>query len=278
MKLTFNISICIVFLTTVLFEVSEARQLNQEPEVSQIFRNIAELNDPASIQIIFNDFFITENIDQVDRIEIIDVSDIGFGSNDILVVYPSRNVYMLDQPSPQLAETMRSWSIREQRRDAENTLSADYFYPAHADTLERWEVEESEIVLVQNALISDILESLDRNYTDMPISLRFERGELDEGFTFQMWNYSDDAFSFSPRPARSDSIAVNDFLYVLYSDSTIVADTTLYDIIYINKSVQEIIYLPPISEDSTIRTHTLPGANAFDLSVISAITRRDNDY
>ena len=264
-------------LSTVLSLSIEARQLNQEPEVSQIFRNIAELSDPASIQTIFEDFFITENIEEVDRIEIIDVSDIGFGSNDIMVVYPSRNVYMLDQPSPQLAEVMRSWSIREQRRDAENTLTADYFYPAHADTLERWEVEESEIVLVQNALISDILESLNRNYVDMPISLRFERGELEEGFTFQMWNYNEDAFSFSPRPARADSISVNDFLYVIYSDSTVVADTTLYDVIFINKSVQETIYLPPMREAPVIQTHNLPGAAAFDLSVISAVIKRENE-
>ena len=277
MKLIFKISVYFLLFLIAFCTFSEARQLNQEPEVSQIFRNIAEINDPASIQIIFEDFFITEDVEQVDRIEIIDVSDIGFGSNDILVVYPSRNVYMLDQPSPQLAETMRGWSIQEQRRDAENTLSADYFYPAHADTLERWEVEESEIVLVQNSLISDILESLNRNYQDMPISLRFERGEMDEGFTFQMWNYNEDAFSFSPRPARSDSIAVNDFLYVLYSDSTVVADTTMYDVIFINKTIQETIYIPPFEEQQIIQTQTLPGSGSFrnEFQNTEALLRRE---
>ncbi len=277
MKLTFKISIYILLFLIAFCPFSEARQLNQEPEVSQIFRNIAEINDPASIQIILEDFFITEDVEQVDRIEIIDVSDIGFGSNDILVVYPSRNVYMLDQPSPQLAETMRGWSIQEQRRDAENTLSADYFYPAHADTLERWEVEESEIVLVQNSLISDILESINRNYQDMPISLRFERGEVDEGFTFQMWNYNEDAFAFSPRPARSDSIAVNDFLYVLYSDSTVVADTTMYDVIFINKTIKETIHIPPFEEQQIIQTQTLPGSGAFsnEFQNTDALIRRE---
>lgn len=266
-----------LIITALLFvspcnNLLEARQQNiPDPEVSQIFRNIAEITDPASIQIILDDFLLPENVDEIERLEVIDVSNIGFGSNDVLVVYPSQNVYLIDQPTPQLAEIMRGWSIQEQRRDAEN-LGSQYFYPAHADTLERWEIDESEIELVQNSLISDLLLSLERNYNDMPISLRFERDY--ETFTFQMWNYNEDAFEFSPRPPGvADSIAVNDFLYVLYSDSTVIADTTMYDVIYINKTVEETIYLPPISQEPVIQIETLPGAHAFDLNQNSAVRR-----
>ena len=273
------INIIITSTITILLVVhaTEARQQFQEPEISQIFRNIAEITDRSSIQMILEDFFITENIEQVERIEIIDVSDIGFGSNDILVVYPSRNVYMLDQPTPSLLEIMRDWSITEQRRDGLNTLSPNDFYPFHADTLDRSEVAEPEIELVLGSLISDILESLNRNYNAMPISLRFERGQLDEGFTFQMWNYNENAFSFTSRPARADSISVNDFLYVLYSDSTVVADTTMYDILYINRSVQETIYMPPYQEQPVIQTQNLPGASAYQSTTagFNATFRRD---
>ncbi|MCC5907263.1 MAG: hypothetical protein JJU13_13710 [Balneolaceae bacterium] len=255
----------------------EARQQYQEPEVSVIFRNIAEITDPASIEIIIDDFLITEFIEDIERIEVIDVSNIGFGTNDILVVHPSRNVYLLDSPSsPELLETMQNWTITEQRRDASNVLSADDFYPTHADTLESWELEETQIELVQNSLISDVLTSLNRNYTELPISFRFERDH--DGFTFQMWNYDEDAFLFTPRPPGvADSVAVNDFLYVLYSDSTVVADTTLYDVIYINKTIQETIHVPEIEEQEIIQTQTLPGSEAFinELQNLEATIRRE---
>lgn len=241
-----------------------------EPEISQVFRPIAEINDFESIQTLIDALLLAETAEETNRIEIIDVSNIGFGTNDVLIFYPSLSVYRIDNYPPDLTAQMREWSIEEQRTDGLNTLSSDYFYPFHADTLDRSEVEEPEITLVQNSLISDILESLNRNYSDMPISLRFERGEIGEGFTFQMWNYNENAFNFTSRPARSDSIAVNDFLYVLYSDSTVVADTTMYDILYINKTVEETIYMPPEGQfEQRIQTQNLPGGNSFPESKLN---------
>jgi len=230
-----------------------------EPEVSQIFRNIAEITDRASIEWILNDFLIAEDPDQVERIEIIDVSNIGFGRDDIVVVYPSLNVYIVEQPSRELSEIMRSWGIQEQRRDASNELSSDYFYPDFADTLSDEEMSDRQVELVQSSIISDLLESVNRNYRDNePISLRFERDQ--EGFTFQIWNYDRDSFAFHPRPpAAPDSIGVYDFMYMVAADTVIIADTMMYDLMYINKSVQEIIEIPPEPADrQQIRTTSLP--------------------
>lgn len=240
-----------------------AQEQVKNPEVSQVFRSIAEIDEPSAIQYFIDQLLLAETAEETNRIEVIDVSNIGFGTNDILIFYPSQNVYLIENYPPALTEQMREWSITERRVDALNSQTEDHFYPAHADTLDPAQIEEPQIELVQNSLIADILVSLERNYTDMPISLRFERGE--EGFIFQMWDYNEDAFSFSPRPPGvADSVAVNDFLYVLYSDSTIVADTTLYDILYINKSVEETIYTPPVEElNPRIQTQTLPGASAF---------------
>ncbi|MDZ7765855.1 MAG: hypothetical protein U5K00_15815 [Melioribacteraceae bacterium] len=264
MKRTLKIyflNLFILFLLTapVLFAQSQVAN----PEVSQVFRAIAEISEPSAIQYFIDELFLAETAEETDRIEIIDVSNIGFGTNDVLIFYPSRNVYKIEDYPPELTEQMREWSIEERRVDALNTQTEDQFYPAHADTLEAGQIEESEIELVQNSLIADILVSLDRNYTDMPISFRFERDE--EAFIFQMWDYNENAFDFSPRPPGvADSVAVNDFLYVLYSDSTVVADTTMYDIIYLNKTVEETIYTPPVEEISpVIQTQTLPGSNSF---------------
>lgn len=252
----------IVFLLSLFFLMSFTttgdRPSISEPQVSQIFRNIAEITDRASIEWILDDYLIAENPDRVERIEIIDVSNIGFGRDDIMVVYPSLNIYILEQPSPELSEIMRAWGIREQRRDASNELTPDYFYPAFADTLSEMEINERQAELVQGSIIADLLESVNRNYADMPFSLRFERDE--EGFTFQIWNYDRDAFAFHPRPpAVPDSVSVYDFMYMVAADTVIIADTVMYDIMYINRSVQEIIELPPAPADlQEIRTTSLP--------------------
>lgn len=239
-----------------------AQQQISNPELSQVFRSIAEINEQESIQYLIEELFLPETAEDINRVEIIDVSNIGFGTNDILIFYPTQNVYKIEDYPPDLTEMMRNWSIQEQRRDATNNLTADYFYPAHADTLPPSEIPETQIELAQNSFISDIIASLDRNYEDTPISMRFERNE--DSFVFQMWDYNEDAFSFSPRPRIADSVAVNDFLYVLYSDSTVVADTTLFDILYINKSVEETIYVPPVDElEPRIQTQNLPGSNSF---------------
>ncbi len=228
-----------------------------EPQVSQIFRNIAEITDSASIEWILDDFLIAEDPSQVERIEIIDVSNIGFGRDDIVVVYPSLNVYIVEQPSAELTEIMRSWGIQEQRRDASNELQPNYFYPAFADTLSEEEIQERQIELVQGSILADLLESVNRNYTDMPLSLRFERDN--EGFTFQLWNYDRDAFAYRPRPAAPDTVGIYDFMYVVAADTIVIADTVMYDLMFINRAVQEIIELPPAPSDrQVIRTTSLP--------------------
>lgn len=233
--------------------------LNRTPDVTQTFRPIAEITDPGSVETLIDAYLLTDDPAEVEMIEIIDVTNNGFGTDDIMVVYPSLNVYSLENsPGSEIEEIMRGWSFSDQRRDNLNR-PADTFYPAYADTLESWQLDEPQIVLVQNSLIADLLESLNRNYLADPISIRFERD--DEGFTFQMWGYEENAFQFTPRPpATPDSIAVHDLMYVLYSDSTIVADTTYYDLIFVNRTIEDIIYMPgKEGQFQPFNTASLPG-------------------
>lgn len=206
-----------------LMPVTENRPVVSDPEISQIFRNIAVVTDKESIDILLADFLIPEDVDNVEKIEIIDVSNIGFGRDDIVIVYPSMNVYILDEPSEEISSVMRSWGIQEQRRDASIELTSEYFYPGSIQAVSESELDNQQIDLVQRSIISDLLESINRNYLDPEISLRFERDE--EGFTFQIWNYNDEAFSYSPRPRTAP-------------------DTVMFDLMYINKTIQEVIEIP----------------------------------
>lgn len=249
-----------IILFSIVTTSLSAQNLADRAEVSQIFRPTAELTDSESIEELLGALILSDDPSEVERIEVIDITNNGFGPDDMIVVHPSLNMYIIDQPDPDIAEIMRSWNFEEQRRDALN-LSADDFYPEWADTVDLDLISDEQMIgIVQNSIISDLLESLNRNYNAMPISLRLDRDE--EGFTFQMWDYQREAFSFSPRPpAAPDSIGVYDMMYILYSDSTIVADTTYYDLMYINRTVENTIYLPEEDEVATNRfdTLTLPG-------------------
>jgi len=220
--------------------------------VSQIFRNIAVITDTSTIQTIYDEFLIPEFVDETEKIEIIDVGGIGFGSFDVLVVYPSLRVYLLENSSPELANIMRNWSIEELRRDASNELAPDYFYPVFAETLKTKPPIDLQKELVPNALIADILESLERNYKAKPISFRFERDE--EGFTYQIWNHKLDAFEFNPRPKIGNGLGSN-LLYLLYRESSLVAKDTLTDIIFLNKTVEDSVILPQVIQRDFIREY-----------------------
>ena len=236
------------------------QNINQNVNVTQVFRPTAEIVDSQLIEQFLEGLILAEDPSEVEKIEILDITNNGFGPDDMVVIHPSLNIHPIDQPDPSLTEIMRSWSFEEQQRDGINELSADYYYPEEADTLDLSLMTSDQMIeLAQNSILSDLLRSLNRNYESMPISLRFERDE--EGFTFQLWDYQENAFSFKPRPpAVPDSIGVYDMMYVLYSDSTIIADTTYYDLMYINKTVENTIYLPEEREVITnkFNTQSLP--------------------
>ena len=227
---------------------SSVNQSQSEPQttiVGQIFQTVAEVFDKEIIDMILYDFFIPADLEDITKVEVIDITGNGYGNNDVLILYPMETIYAIEGPSPELVEIMRSWSFDEFRRDAEN-LPADEFYPVRADSLVKNDLlipEEERVNVAQAAVLSDLIASLDRNYQDDDINIRFQRDE--NGLTFQFWNFNNEALAFTPRPpAVSDTVNVFDLMQITVFDSTIVADTTFYDMLMIHSTVEETVYLP----------------------------------
>jgi len=230
------ILVCIVASTS-----SFAQPKIEVSSVTQVFRNIAVITDTSTIQVIFDEFLIPEFLEETEKIEILDVAGIGFGTFDILIVYPSIRVYLLENTNPDLANIMRNWSISELRRDASNNLDATYFYPAYADTLQTPIPSNLQADLVTNALLADILESLERNYKIKPISFRFERDE--EGFTYQIWNHESEAFQFSPRPILiGNKIGTSSDNKI--TGNSIARSNNSSEFIFITKTIEDSVFLP----------------------------------
>lgn len=236
MKSCFSVFVIAVFIGNGwLLEISLAQNGNLEKDakttIQGAFRNVAEVKDSDLIQLILDDFFIPEDISQIERVEIFDVSNAGFGSQNVLIIYPSRNIYIIERPSSEaLSNEMQNWRLQDQRRDADNSLEADYFYPGNKDSV-MTELENSggeislqnENELAINALISDLLSSLSRNYQDTTISLRFERDQ--DGFTFQIWGYNDGALTYNERPViQPDTVILKEIITEVIRD-TIVFET-----------------------------------------------------
>jgi len=229
----------------VQYSVNQNQSEPQTTIVGQIFQTVAEVFDKEIIDMILYDFFIPADLEDITKVEVIDITGNGYGNNDVLIVYPMETIYAIEGPSPELVEIMRSWSFDEFRRDAEN-LPADEFYPIRADSLVKNNLlipEEERVNVAQAAVLSDLIASLDRNYQDDDINIRFQRDET--GLTFQFWNFNNEALAFTPRPpAVSDTVNVFDLMQITVFDSTIVADTTFYDMLMIHSTVEETVYLP----------------------------------
>jgi hypothetical protein len=87
-----------------------------------------------------------------------------------------------------------------------------------------------------------LLRGLQRNYKEAPIKLYFERDA--KTATFEMWGYNPNRLSYAPAPpAMPDTITAYDVLSVTYEDTLVVADTTIYDLLYISRTVSDTVFI-----------------------------------
>jgi hypothetical protein len=237
--------LALVILIASVHPIIAQQRIIDGVRISQIFRPIAEVTDKVMIEMFLSDYFIAEDAANVTKIELLDVTSNGWGPDDIMIVYPSLTVYTIEQPSPRIQSMMSQWFFDDKQVDAVNQ-EADNFYPFDEIPEEQNNLPlDRQIEVAQNAILSDLIGTLSRNYHTMPISMRFER-DID-GFTFQIWDYDPYAFSFNSRPrGENDTIPIFDLMYIHVIDSTIKADTVMYDILYIDTRIEEIHYIPEV--------------------------------
>ena len=219
----------------------------QRAQVSQSILPTASVTDASDIQRLLDLMFIFE--ENVTRLDVVDVTNNGFGPDDIVIAYPSQQTYFLGADIDREAqEIMDQWAFEaEFRRDASSQVTPEQFDPS--TNPQAGSDEQAEM-----AILTDILVALRRNYQAEPVRLLFERNN--GAFTFQMWDYQPQAMQFIPRPSGPpDTLTTFDLLYVLASDSLIEADTAYYDILYLQRTVQDSIFIPienniPVSTNS----------------------------
>ena len=225
----------------------------QQAQVSQSILPTARVTNANDIQLLLDLLFIFE--DEVTRLDVIDVTSNGFGPDDIVVAYPSQQTYYLGADVDAQAQAMMDeWAFEaEFRRDASSQLRPEQFDPALNPNLNPEELAEM-------AILSDLLYAIDRNYNDEPVRILFER---DNGaFTFQMWDFEPQEMAHIAKPSGPpDTLTTFDLLYVVTTDSLIEADTAYYDILYLQRTVQDSIFIPVGDDDELVsrRNYVAPG-------------------
>ncbi|MEX0773931.1 MAG: hypothetical protein WD038_12230 [Balneolales bacterium] len=202
-----------LFVLIILITAFASLNLVQDEDttVGQVSRPFAEVTDPELIDLFLYEFLIPES--DVTTLEIIDVTANGFGPDDIIVTHPSMQAYIVEEPSNAALEIMRNWSLEDYRIDSDN-IDPDVFDPEITGQIDN---------AAENAILADLLRTLNRNYASLPIRMRLERDE--NGFTFEMWDYEEGSLNYTPSPTL-----VPDSVLVHHTESdTVVTDRMLVD-------------------------------------------------
>ena len=100
---------------------------------TQVTRPVAQITQRGAINRLMNELIITPRIprDSVSRIEVIDVTENGYGPDDLVVVYPSGETFNI-QPgmiTERVADIMSSWRLESEFQYDGALIAADSLRP-----------------------------------------------------------------------------------------------------------------------------------------------------
>lgn len=168
----------------------EAQALGGEVDFTQVTRPVVQVTDSSAIEFLLYELFFLP-LEQPNRMQVIDVTQNGFGPDDVMIVYPSVEVFVIPEFIPDTVLTvMAGWVPDvEYRMDSGNMSSSALasLIGSEPDSTRR----------AEGALLYDMVEAVERSYRDLPFSMLFQRDSV--GFTFQLWDYNRPSLTYTPR-------------------------------------------------------------------------------
>lgn len=228
-KILISALLLMLILITLQIGVPEKSwsQSNPSVQVNRDLIPIVSIVDKPLITMILEQCLIPES--NVQKMDVLDINQNGFGEKDIARVYPSGNVYLLEKISEDVQHKMDNWGFQ-----ANFQITGANRLPAAYDSVETDKAAHS--------IFSTLLRGINRNYHDYPIKIRFERDSI--GVIFEMWGYREDKLEIgNPQPFMPDSVITYDIFHVFHDDTLIDFDTTLYDIIHIRYDQVDTVFI-----------------------------------
>lgn len=239
----FHVSLWLLLVTG--FQVRES-QAQSSVDFSQVTRPVVQINEQQLITFMLDALIILTE-EETEMLEVIDITSNGFGPDDVVVVHPSMEAHKLPPVLPSdVQDMMNGWQLEANTQFDGANAPAETYNPV-LDPAAATEGPRAE-----QAILYDLLRSLERNYLGQPISILFERDK--EAFSFQMWDFNEQSLKYAPPPpAQPDTVNAYDMLYVVRNDSLIISDTTMFDVFFVSKKVEETIWMPDVPEDPGLK-------------------------
>jgi hypothetical protein len=175
-------------------------------DFTQITRPVVEVTDQEAIDFLLFELFI-EPLQPPIRLQVIDVTLNGYGPDDVIVVYPSVEAFLIPALVPDsVQQVMSAWVPEVEYKLDSGNLPSDALAAligSGSDTAKR----------AEKAILYDVVQAVERNYRDLPVGILYERDSV--GFTFQIWDYNPPAMQYIPRPTFDSDSTVQEVLELL---------------------------------------------------------------
>jgi hypothetical protein len=175
-------------------------------DFTQVTRPVVQVTDSTTIDYLLFELFV-EPLVPPTRLQVIDVTQNGFGPDDVIIAYPSVEAFLIPELIPDSVQAIMSgWVPEVEYRMDSGNMSADALASligSEPDTTRR----------AESAILYDLVRAVDRSYQDLPVAMLFQRDST--GFTFQLWDYNRPAMRYSPRPDFVADSAVSSVLAML---------------------------------------------------------------
>lgn len=170
-------------------------QQRSDIDFTQVTRPVVEVVDSSTVDYLLFELFI-EPLQPPTRLQVIDVTQNGFGPDDVMVSYPSVEVFVIPEFIPDSVQTIMSgWTPEvEYRMDSGNMSSEALASLIGAQTDPERRAE--------GAILYDVVQAVERSYRDIPVAMLFQRDSV--GFTFQLWDYNRPSMEVSAVEERTD--------------------------------------------------------------------------
>ncbi len=156
---------------------------SQAQHFDQLTRPVATLTDSVQIKAMLHDLLIPVT-GPIHRADIIDFTSNGFGPDDLILLYPSLESYLVGRNVPRsLQDAMKSWE-----------LEADYRLDATTGESVKVEDDAHRRQDARAALTGAVLAAVARYYTGDAIDLLLKRDP--GGVRLEMWNFDPAAMRY----------------------------------------------------------------------------------
>ncbi|MDE2732434.1 MAG: hypothetical protein OXM02_04835 [Bacteroidota bacterium] len=152
-------------------------------DFDQLTRPVATITDSSQVQTMLAELLIAPS-GTVDRAEVVDFTGNGFGPDDLIILHPSLESFLVGSDVPAtLQEAMKTWELK-----------ADYRLDATLDDSRKIAADAHRRQDAKAALMGSVLSAVGQYYEGDVMDMRLAQDSL--GVRLEMWNYDPSALQY----------------------------------------------------------------------------------